>query len=81
MKVCAHFNVAPFEHYHERFSTMDAAKRHLQENGRFDSFSHGERPSVWLAPQCKECWDNANFHEFAVIYELGPRGGLRRLTY
>ena len=80
MKVCAHFSIAPFEQYHERMHSIQDAVAHLKEHGRFDSFSDGERPSVLIDKQCNDCWDHARFHEFGALFELGPRGGIRK-TY
>lgn len=81
MKICAHFTVAPFEHYHVRLDSVGQAKRELRSQGRFDSFPCGERPSVWVAEQCNDCSDVENYHEHATIYELGPRGGVRKAGY
>ena len=81
MKICAHFSVAPFEQYHVRLDSIAQAKQELRNQGRIDSFGDGEKPSVWIAPQCSDCSSLMNFHEFATVLELGPRGGIRRSNY
>ena len=73
--------MAPFERFHQRCDTISDAIDVLKEHGRFDSFPDGERPSVWIAEQCKDCSDVENYHEFATILELGPRGGVRKVGY
>lgn len=81
MKICAHFTVAPFERYHARLDSIEQAKRELRNQGRVDSFPDGERPSVWIDEQCDLCCDGENYHEWATIYEMGPRGGIRKAGY
>jgi hypothetical protein len=81
MKVCARFTVGPFDSYHARMDSIELAKQELRRQGRYDSFPDGEQPSVWVAPQCPDCWSQANFHEFATIYTLGPRGGVKKAGY
>lgn len=81
MKVCAHFTVAPFETYHERFDSVAEALAELKRQGRYDSFYENEQPSVWVAKQCQDCSSMENYHESATIYKKGPRGGVKRVGY
>ena len=79
MKVCAHFNLAPFHNVHERFDTLAEAKEYLQDHGSRDRYD--DRSAVDIYPQCAECDSAMNFHDSPMArYELGPRGGIRKAT-
>jgi hypothetical protein len=77
-KVCAHFNLSPFQHSHERFDSAKEAIDYLRQHGDVDR-GDGERSSVSIYPQCSQCNSHMNFHDWPwLMYSMGPRGGIKR---
>lgn len=84
MKVCAHFCLSPYQHCHERFDSSAQAKawlwNYLHCDGNLGPYDP-EYPIVMdLYPQCSDCNSTMNFHDYPMTrYEVGPRGGIRKV--
>ena len=88
--VCAHVNLGPFLHLHGRFdSVKDAVQKFrrevIQHYGVLDKSiaeirRPDEMPCVDLYPRCKDCNAMMNFHDYPFArYQVGPRGGIRKV--
>jgi hypothetical protein len=80
MKVCAHFNVLPFQHFHKRFDTIDKAQDYFEDCLKEldpQPNVYDQLPTMDVSAQCKNCDDMMNFHEFAMWrFTVGPRKGI-----
>jgi hypothetical protein len=83
MKVCVHANYGPFNNGFGRYDTMAQALDMFRVDLRalgIDS-GDGEHYTLDFYPQCEECNSLMCFHDYPMArYELGPRGGMRRVT-
>ena len=60
MKVCAHFNVTPFQHFHRRFGSIYEARRYFEDCLREldpQPNVYGDLPTMDVALQCDDCND------------------------
>jgi hypothetical protein len=83
MKVCAHFNLSPYQHYHKRFDSIHAAKHWLWDylipQGNLAPYNPDYPVVLDVYPQCKDCNSQMNFHDYPMArYSVGPRGGIRK---
>lgn len=83
MKVCAHFNVTPFQHFHRRFGSIYEARRYFEDCLREldpQPNVYGDLPTMDVALQCDDCNDVMNFHEFPRLrFSVGPRKAITKV--
>ena len=83
MKVCAHINpgCGSFVQHHKRFNSVKEAVKYFSEFVEDDLITVTEDTVMDLYPQCNECTDMMNFHDYPMArYVVGPRGGIRKVT-
>lgn len=83
MQVCAHFNLSPYQHHHERFGSVHEAKswlwNYLVPQGNLGPYDPDHPVVMDLYPQCEHCTSEMNFHDYPMTrFTVGPRGGIRR---
>ena len=88
MKVCAHYNLGPFNQHFMRCSTKAKALSEFREQleifygdleGILERTGEEYAPSISLYPQCDDCASNMCFHDYPMShYRVGPRGGIRK---
>jgi hypothetical protein len=82
MKVCAHFNITPFQRGHDRFDTIDKAVESFAEALKEidpQPNVYDQLPTMNVSAQCADCDSVSNFHEFPMwIFSTGPRGGITK---
>jgi len=83
MKVCAHFNVLPFQHFHRRFASIYEARRYFEDCLRElnpQPNVYGDLPVMDVYPQCSDCNDTMNFHDYQMWrFSTGPRNGITKV--
>lgn len=84
MKVCAHYCLSPYQHHHQRFDSGAQAKHWLWDylipQGNLGPYDPDYPVVMDLYPQCKDCTDHMNFHDYPMArYQVGPRGGIRKV--
>ena len=85
MKVCAHFMLSPYQRSHRRFDSAAKAKYWLWDylipQGNLGPYNPNYPITLDLYPQCDDCTSEMNFHgDIMTRYEVGPKGGIRRVT-
>lgn len=80
MKVCAHINLGPFNREHQRFDSIAKAVDYFRREVAGKDFGTGESgQALWINEQCSDCERDMNFHDYPyAVYEVGPRGGVRK---
>lgn len=88
MKVCAHYNLGPFDQHFGRFDSVKDAISEFRNSldafygcldGILDRTGEDYAPSISLYPQCDDCSSHMCFHDYPMsVYKIGPRGGIRK---
>lgn len=84
MKVCAHFFLSPYQHYHRRFDSIADARKWLWEylipNGNLGPYDKDWPVGFDVYPLCEDCNSEMNFHDYPMArYVAGPRGGIKKV--
>ena len=84
MKVCAHFCLSPYQHHHQRFDRIYEAVgwlwKYLIQDGNLGPYDENYPVVMDLYPQCEDCNSQMNFHDYPMSrYQVGPRGGIRKV--
>lgn len=90
MKVCAHYNLGPFDQHFFRAPSMKAAVSEFRDQlrdyygcleGIIERTGDEHRPSISLYPQCDDCSAQMCFHDYPMaVYSVGPRNGIGKET-
>lgn len=90
MKVCAHYNLGPFDQHFFRAASVGNAIDEFREQleifygsleGILDRTGEEYAPSMSLYPQCSECSAQMCFHDYPMrVVKIGPRGGVRKVA-
>jgi hypothetical protein len=89
--VCAHMNLGPFFNVYQRFDCVSDAITSfkialIKHYGVLDKSigeirGPDEMPCVDLYPQCVDCSRYENHHDYPMArYQVGPRGGIRKVS-
>lgn len=88
MKVCAHYNMGPFDQNFARRNSIKEVLAEFKESlsdyygsieGIIDRTGEEYAPSISLYPQCDDCASNMCFHDYPMShYRITNRGSLRK---
>ena len=81
MKVCAHINHGPCNSHARYDSIYDAVVAFRDNQWQLGQLGADTADATMdLYPQCGQCTWRMNFHDYPMArYELGPRGGVRKV--
>jgi hypothetical protein len=89
MKVCAHYNLGPFDQHHMRADSIGQAASAFREQlrdhygdleGILDRTGEEHRPTMTINEQCADCNSRMNFHDYPMLaYSVGKRGGITKV--
>lgn len=90
MKVCAHITYGPFNNGHERFGSVSEALAYFRDvagedfgtgtEGHYEDGYWVAAQGMMLYPGCDDCTGDMNFHDYPMsAFEVGPRGGIRKV--